>query len=175
MRRTLLSVATAVAMMTMLAGPAAAQYPPLPEDAVDASVSDNTLVPGEAFMVTGDDWLPGSTVTFTLFSKPMALGSAVVDDDTTFSAELEIPESTEPGIHTLQIAGTSDDDQPRVVELTLEVLGAGAAGAFANEGDLASTGTDLTVGLGLAGTLLIAGALTLIVARRRRSRVVIGS
>lgn len=170
MRRFLPAVLATFTMMLLLAGPAMAQYPPLPEgeDQVDVAVSDATLVPGEAFTVTGSDWLPASTVDFTLFSDPMDLGSAEVAADTTFSAELEIPESTEPGIHTLEFAGTSDDDEPRVLAVTLEILGS------ASGGDLASTGTNTAAGLALGGALLIAGATTVMVSRRRQGRVVIG-
>ncbi len=170
MRRILLVVSAAVAMTLVLLGPAAAQYPPLPEEGVDVAVSDATLLPGEPFTVTGDGWLPGSTVTFTLFSEPVVLGSAAVEDDTTFSARLEIPENTAPGTHTLEISGTNDDGQPRVAELTLEVLGTAA-----NASHLASTGANPTAGLGLAAALLVAGGITLSVARRRRSRVLINS
>lgn len=183
MRRTLLAVFTIVAMMTLLAGPALAQYPPLPADG--AEVSDTTLVPGEAFALSGSGWLPGSTVGFTLFSDPVSLGSAEVGADTAFSAELEIPEDTEPGTHTLEIAGTSDEGDPRVVELTLEVLGASSddgAGAAGSDdvgdveettNELAYTGANLVGGVGLAVVLLLAGGITLLVARRRRRTVLI--
>lgn len=173
MRRILLAVVTTAAMTIMMVAPAAAQYPPEPVDG--AEVSDTTLVPGEAFVVAGSGWQPGSTVDFTLFSEPVDLGSAEVGADTAFSAELEIPEDVEPGTHTLEVAGTSDEGDPRTVELTLEVLAAGSDVADFDEtsNELATTGADATVGLGLALLLLVAGGATLLVSRRRRKRVLV--
>lgn len=186
MRRTLLAVLSAATMMLVIAGPAAAvppltqAYPPLAEEAV--VVSDSTLVPGEEFVVSSSGWLPGSTVTFTLFSEPTSLGSTTVDADTSFSATLEIPTSVAPGTHTVQISGASDEGDPRVEELTVEVLAAGSDdGAAADDStvdgvettanELAFTGANLAGGLGLAAILLVAGAVTVVVSRRRRGRV----
>jgi len=171
-RQPSLTVLLTVAIMASLTGPAAAQYPPVPEDGVE--ISDATLVPGEEFTVSGSGWEPGSTVDFTLFSTPADLGSAEVADDTAFSTTLEIPEDVEPGTHTLETAGTSDEGDPRTVELTVEVLAAGSdVDGVQEASNLASTGANLTVGVGLGIALLVAGALTLVVSRRRRARVLI--
>lgn len=158
--------------MMLLVGPAAAQYPPLP---ADVEISDTTLVPGQTFVLSGSGWLPGSTVDVTLFSDPVHLGSAEVGADTVFSTALELPESTEPGTHTLEVAGTSDDGDARTVELTVEVLAAGSDVTEFEQAsnELATTGADVTMGLGLALLLLVAGGATLFVSRRRGSRVLI--
>lgn len=165
MRRALLTMIAAVAMVLAFAGPSAAQYPPAPPA---LTVSDTIVVPGEAIVVSGTGWLPDSIVTFTLFSDPVELGTAQVAADTSFSAELEIPSSVAPGTHTLRVSGTGANGEPRVEELTIEVV-ASAAGRAA----LATTGGELTVGVGLAAALVVAGGVALVVARRRRNRVVI--
>jgi hypothetical protein len=166
---------TVTALLAVVTGPAFAQYPPLPEDEV--VVSATTVVPGEPLTVASSGWAPGSVVTLTLFSDPVVLGAAEVGADTSFSTTVEIPESTPPGTHTLRISGTSDAGEPRVEELTIEVLGAGSGvddvTTTANAGTLAFTGTNATLGLGLAAVLLVSGGITLLIARRRRNRLVL--
>lgn len=174
MLRTLLLLLVGVALVVIPARPAGAQYPPLPPT---LTISDITLVPGEETTITGSGWEPGSIVSFLLFSDPVRLGTAEVTADTTFTAELEIPDSVAPGTHTLQVRGTDESGAPRVEELTIEVLAAGTDSddvATAGATTLAFTGTSTAVGLGLAAVLLIAGGVALLIARRRRrSRLVL--
>lgn len=175
MRRSILMVITVTALLAVVTGPAFAQYPPLPAE--ELVVSDTTVVPGEPITVVSSGWAPGSVVTLTLFSDPVVLGTAEVGADTSFSTTVEIPESTQPGTHTLQSSGTSDEGEPRIEELTIEVLAAGSGvddvTTTANAGTLAFTGTNATLGLGLAAVLLVSGGITLLVARRRRNRLVL--
>jgi hypothetical protein len=164
----------AAALLTIVASPALAQYPPLPDDGV--VVSDTTVVPGQVVTVAGSGWEPGTVVTLTLFSDPVVLGTAEVDADTSFSTEVKIPETVEPGTHTLQVSGTGDDGEPRVVELTLEVLAAAGVDDVTTTADaagLAFTGSNGRLGLGLAAALLVSGGVALWMARRRRNRLVI--
>jgi LPXTG-motif cell wall-anchored protein len=93
----------------------------LPKDATDVSVSKSMLIPGEAFTIEGDGWMPDSTVDFELHSDPVDLGSADVDGDGRFSAELLIPADTAFGTHTLVVTGVDADDNARTEEITLTV------------------------------------------------------
>lgn len=171
MLRTLLMAFTTVTLLLGVVGPAAAQYPPVSDDGV--VISDTTVFPGQVVTVSGSGWLPGSTVTLTLYSDPVELGTATVEDDGTFTIDVVIPEVS-PGTHTLEIRGTDDSGEPRVEELTIEVLAPGAglddAAATADMG-LAFTGAHTAVGVALAAALLLTGGVTLLVARRRRRRL----
>lgn len=166
-------LAAACTALVMLAGPAWAQYPP---GGPVVAVSDNTVVPGQQLTVSGDGWLPNSTVTFTFFSEATGLGSAPVDADGSFSAQVTIPADADPGPHRLVTTGTSAAGTPASVELQLTVLGSDGSGGSGGDGSvgsgsgggLAFTGLN-TLGAGLLGLgLLAVGATALGLSRRRR-------
>lgn len=177
MPRVCVTLLATVAIMALATGTAFAQYPP--PAGGGTTVSDATVAPGESLTVSGSGWQSGSTVTMTLFSDPVGLGTAAVSGDGTFSAQVEIPSSVSPGTHELQVSGTGADGQPRTTSTRLVVLGAqgGASGSASGSGasgsagsgssGLAETGRGAGTTAALALALLAVGGGVLLAARRR--------
>lgn len=169
MARMTAGLATALLGVLLLALPAAAQYPPVEETTV--TVATTVVTAGGTLTISGDGWLPGSTVSLTLLSDPVDLGTAAVDDDGEFSTAVTIPADTPPGDHTIRVAGTGADGAPRTVDLTITVQGSGAGGAGAAEGaaaggGLASTGGFFSSTSALGALLLVVGGGALFASRR---------
>lgn len=131
---------------------------------------------GGSVHVSGSGFKPGSTADLWLFSTPVLLGEPAVDRHGDFAATYAIPASTPAGAHTLQINGLSADGELRtaITGVVLEAAQAAAPGAApaATAGSgLASTGSDAASALiagGIAGALLLAGIVALVVTRLRR-------
>lgn len=142
MKKTLTALAIAGSLTFLGAG--AAQALPYPAPPV-AEVSDNTVAPGEAFVFSGEGFIPGETIiiTITLTTEPTASGvggvglggglgagvtgvivpATVVDGDTVvadengaFATEVAL---SEPGTYTL----TAEGQESGVVQsATVEVV-----------------------------------------------------
>jgi len=161
-------------MMALLVGlvavPASAQSNP-PEKPT-CEVSDSTLGPGDTVTITGDNWQAGSTVTFTLQPEGINIGSATVGADGSFTATVTIPDSVQPGSHSIVCSGIDVEGNNVNRGTTIQVLG-GAVGA----GGTAFTGSTVNVPLWivLIVGLFVAGLLLVTMARRRRRSVGTGS
>lgn len=166
---------TLVVVLGATAGPAFAQYPP---GAPPGAVSDATLVPGQPLTVSSTGWAPGSTVAIDFLSDPVRIGAAVPDATGAFAVEVDVPEGATPGPHTVRLSGTAIDGEPRVSDLSVTVVGDGDGDGGggddqgggpdgSDDGGLALTGADLTIGVTLVTLLALAGALTLAIGRRR--------
>lgn len=154
----------------------------LPKDNAEVSISKSSLAPGETFQISGDGWMPDSTVDFEIRSDPVSLGSANVDGYGAFAAELQIPETVEAGSRTLVVSGIDADGNERTdsvpVTVTSEtvdtdpvaqgsastVAPAGSSGS--DSGTLPPTGSSPFLPA-FMGPILVAGALVL--AGRRRA------
>ncbi len=175
MKRLVAVMALAVVGM---AGPAAAQqYPP----AVNSlTISDSTPTPGETVTLIGRTFAGGSTVTVTLFSEPVVLGSATADAAGVMALQATIPQNTPLGSHTITADGTAPDGSPLSLSVSLTVVpaaanargsgtggsgGGGAAGHLPRTGDSWSL-TLAKLGLGLAAA---GGVITALAAKRRKS------
>jgi hypothetical protein len=153
-------------LVGLVAAPASAQqYPPKKPT---CGVSDTSISPGDQVTVSGKHWKPGSTVTFTLQPEGISLGSATVGQNGKFSAVVTIPDTIEPGAHTIVCSGISRKGDPLVLGTTVQVLG-GAVGG----GGAAFTGTVLNVPLWmvLIAALFAAGVVAVAIGRRRRRSV----
>jgi hypothetical protein len=64
---------------------------------------------------------PGSTVTQTLFSDPVNLGSPVVDASGDFRATPKVPPTTPLGSHTLSVRGTTNTGEPFTLNIGVTV------------------------------------------------------
>lgn len=112
----------------------------------------------ELVAVAGEGFAPNSDAAVWLFSTPSLLGTLTLDTAGSFDATLPLPETIEPGPHTLQVNGVAPDGQIRSLSLGVVVL------ADATPVGLPDTGSDTGL-LILAGLLLLAtGAIAL---RRR--------
>ena len=152
-------------LVGLVATPASAQqYPPAKPT---CQVSDTTISPGDQVTVSGKHWQPGSTVTFTLQPEGINLGSASVGQNGEFSAVVTIPDSIQPGAHTIVCSGIDRNGDPVVVGIDVQILGVvGGGGA-------AFTGTVLNVPLWivLITALFAAGVVVVAIGRRRRRSV----
>lgn len=171
LRRRLTMLLAAIAVVALSAAPAAAQeYPP---DGTTGGVGTTSPVLGEAVTVSGSGWQPGSQVTLTLLSQPRQLGTAQVAQDGTFSTTVTIPDDVRPGRHTLRIAGTGEDGQPRTADIRLQIRPAAPpedAPPDERPPALAATGADLGTGALVGLGLLAAGGGAVFAARRRQAR-----
>ena len=82
--------------------------------------------PGQV-IVNGSGLLPGSTVTQTLFSNPVALGSVAVDASGSFRASPIIPASVPLGNHTLSFTGTANTGEPFALSIGIRLQSQAAA------------------------------------------------
>jgi LPXTG cell wall anchor motif len=156
----------------------------------ELTVSDTTVAPGEPFTISGEGADPNALVTFTarrsssalgggraLAAGPglaalsaavrpqaqgaISLGSTTANGAGEFSATLEFPAGTDPGVYT--VTASSGGDVLAVV--TVRVLASAGAGL----GDLPFTGGNVLPGLAIGAALIVAGGLLLLSLKRRRS------
>lgn len=164
--------AAAVMAVLFMAAPAAAQqYPP----AVNSlTVSDTTPTPGQTITIEGRTFAGGATVTVTLSSEPVVLGSAAADPSGVVTLQGTIPASTPLGQHTITAVGQAPDGSELTVSVSINVVAAdGADGADDDPagGALPRTGDDSSIPLAKVGIVLaaIGGVITAIAAKRRKA------
>jgi len=79
------------------------------------------LVPGYGLPIRGSGFAPNSLVEIWLYSDPIQLGEFLTDEEGTFSAEIEIPESVPLGDHTLEMEGEDVSGEPVTVSTPVVV------------------------------------------------------
>ena len=136
------------------------------------------MSPGDDVTITGSGWLPDSTVALTLFSDPISLGTAEVDEFGDFETVVTIPVTTPEGTHTVQISGTGENGQPKVVTASIQISATTAdyedfefvADEFFDDeyfdDELPFNGSN-TVTLVVSGGALVLVGLALVAIRRR--------
>jgi LPXTG-motif cell wall-anchored protein len=169
----------AVALIGLMAAPAAAQQYPPGDNLV--TVSDTTPCPGGPVTITAQTFAAGSTVEIALDGTPIA--SATAGDDGTVSVDVVVPETTQLGAHTITATGPGEDQAPMELTASIDVVacdtqaptttapatGGGAGGGGGD--DLPRTGSDTTMTLVRIGLALAAlGGVLLAVATKRRRR-----
>ena len=121
---------------------------PAPTPTPTAALSAATVAPGGQLTVTGTGFTPGETVTATLFSTPIHLGTVSADAAGTASLVFVVPADIEPGEHRVELVGLSSGVR---VSAPFEVLGVEVPRTLPatgrSSGPLAGTGLAL-VGLG---------------------------
>jgi hypothetical protein len=166
-------VVAATVALGLLAAPAAAQqYPPAQNS---LTVSDTTPTPGQTVDITVQTCLPGSSVTVTLDSDQVVLGTAVADAAGVARLSATIPANTSLGAHTIIAQCTGADGAPLKLTASITVVaaggsapGSGAAGALPRTGDDSSLPL-ARIGLALAA---VGGVITAIAAKRRKAAAV---
>lgn len=151
---------------------------PPAEASIDLGFRAGDVAGGSQFRVTGENLLPGSTGTVTMFSTPILLGSGTVLGDATLTLDLRLPASVTPGAHRLVFDATALNGTATSATVWFTVLRDGTIGAVSltgpvayTEAALASTGVEALAPLvSLAALLAAAGAL-LIRGDRRARRV----
>lgn len=169
-RRWAVVLAVLATVVVGSAGTASAQYAPN----CTAAVSSVVVAPGGTVTVShkGGCFMPGSTVTITMYSDPVVLGTAIADSLGNVEATVTIPTGAALGSHLIELAGTGRDGQPTVMGVSIAVqlssLGTGATGTSTGT-PLPVTGTEST-GLATAGVaLVVAGGLVVLATRKRRT------
>jgi hypothetical protein len=106
-----------------------------------------------------------------MHSTPVILYTGTIDGSGGFTWKVALPANTPPGTHQLILTGIAPDGSTltRNAWFTLGATGTITAVSLTGPTRLADTGVDdPALPLGIALSLLLAGALALTVARRRR-------
>ncbi|CCG04593.1 LPXTG cell wall anchor domain-containing protein [Blastococcus saxobsidens] len=117
---------------------------------------ERAAVPGETRYLRLTGYLPLEQVTLVLHSTPQHLGTLTADAAGILTVPFTAPAGTAAGAHNLVV--TRADGTTVTYPLTV---------AAAAKPLLADTGADVTVPLVLGGVLVLAGAGTIVAARRR--------
>lgn len=148
------------------------------------TVEPSTVEAGKTVTVKGTGFAPKSTVTLTLHSEPVEVGTATADENGAFSAEVTVPANTEAGDHTV-VAESGTPVVSATAPLTVTAPAAPAADPSASpsvhpsaapapapeqggKGGLARTGTNALILV--AAALVAAGAGTAFIRRSRLSK-----
>lgn len=172
------ATAAALALVWPLAAAGVAEvYPP---DAPTVSMSSLTLAPGATTTISGQGWLPDSTVTISVLSDREILDRSDVGADGSFSTQVTIPADLAPGEHVLRVEGTDADGEATRVEATFTVAAPddqpegenppGEEPPPGDDGDLAATGAGLLGAVASAAVLLAVGWALVRFTRQRRRR-----
>lgn len=157
-----------MAILFMAAPAAAQQYPP----AVNSlTVSDTTPTPGQTIGIEGRTFAEGASVTVTLASDPVVIGSAAADASGVVSLQATIPAATPLGQHTITAAGQAPDGSELSVSVSISVVAADGAADPGASGSLPRTGDDSSIPLAKVGVALaaIGGVVTAVAAKRRKA------
>ncbi len=179
MRRLGFALTMATAIGIFIAGPAlsasAAPQSCYPAGNPTASVSDSSPTAGETVTVSGGNFKPDSGVDVLFDGDKIADGQT--DGTGQFSFQVTIPSDASLGKHTITVSGVGGDCvSPADVEIGVTLVvgesggagGGGAGGAGSGGGGVAFTGANISLGMILIAVLVIVGAASLIVGRRRK-------
>ena len=143
------------------------------------SLSPSTVAPGGTFTVQSSEWAAGSALAVTLHSDPVLLGSLTAAADGTAQGPFTLPSGTAVGSHTVELAGTGANSQPRTVSLSLTAQTAApaptvgvagpAAGSTATAAKLAFSGSSSRNMVSIALLLIAVGLFLLGQQSRRRA------
>ena len=176
MRR--VATVTALAMLLMMAAaPAMAQdddngaYPPAQAPTCAADVGSPT--PGQTVTIVCSGWAAGTQVAINFDGvgiDALVLATVTADDAGNLRAAVTIPSNVQPGPAVMTLAGTSAGGQVGVLELSFNIVAAGAGpGRPAPARGLPATGSEPGMALLTAFGLFAAGGAALYTARRRNA------
>lgn len=172
----LLFLAVTAFILGMATLPASAQYQPMFITVTPTAVTHCGTDPGEVTVNAGY-FEAGSTVTVTLQSDPVTLGTSVASETGTIAATFNLPADTTAGAHTVIATGPrADTGVTESVSAAITVVI--PAGCVSNitatptstttgGGNLPVTGSDNGIFVAIGAGLLVAGGLLVMAARRR--------
>ena len=146
------------------------------------TVAPSTVEAGKTVTVKGTGFAPESTVTITLHSEPVEVGTATTDENGDFTADVTVPADTEAGDHTV-VAESTTPVATASAPLTVtappapaedpsaapsEQPSAAPAPEQGGKGGLARTGTNALILV--AAALVAAGAGTAFIRRSRLAK-----
>ena len=118
------------------------------------------LTAGDSVTVSGDGFLPNSTIQAVIYSTPTLLGAFAVDEAGAFEIDVTIPDDLDAGEHSLVVSGLDANGNPRNLRVDVTV-------AAATE-ELPWTGASVA-GPAIGGLAALVVGSGLLVASRRRS------
>jgi LPXTG-motif cell wall-anchored protein len=134
-------------------------------------LSKVTAIPGDKLTVSASGYPVGVTVTFTLYSKPVVLGTAVAvaNGNGTGTATLvfTLPANTTSGMHVITATGTPPGQCDPSVSTNLMVSANTGTTAATGGGTLPRTGTNSALLFQIALLLIALGGLVTLAARKR--------
>ena len=147
-------------------------------------VDPSAVEAGKNVTVKGTGFAPESTVTLTLHSEPVEVGTATTDANGDFTAEVTVPADTEAGDHTVVAESTTPAvtasapltvtappapaEDPSAAPSVQPSAAPAPAPEQGGKGGLARTGTNAL--LAVAAALIAAGAGTAFIRRSRRAK-----
>ncbi len=157
-----LAALLAVIVVLMASQAGAQTYPVTTGDLSvgDSSPEASNLTAGSQISVSGNGFSPGVTITITIESDPVTLGTTQSDENGAFTFTGTIPADFTNGAHTVKASGQNNDG-------TL-VLNRGVTVSGGAPAELAFTGSNSMIALILAVSLAGAGALLVAISRRSR-------
>jgi beta-glucosidase len=123
------------------------------------------LTAGESVLASGGGFAPGARVTVAIHSQPVTLARTSADAAGDIQVTLTIPSSTLSGAHTLTATGNAPGGG--TVILTESITVSSNAGGTTSP-TLPFTGADMFAIAAVAGSAVVAGTGSLVLARRRR-------
>lgn len=152
-----------------VAGNVSADEPPVTipaESGKPAIHAPSSVVAGSTLKVSLAGFPAGATVTLTLHSQPLALGTVTTDSTGAASFSARIPRGFAAGSHQIQasVDGKILASRPIAV-VAATVLTPTPTAATGAHGDLAHTGSDLAMPLGMALLILALGAIAVVASR----------
>jgi titin len=161
----------ACVLLIGLATPAGAQQYPIQSDA-GCTVTSSIATVGGTVSVTCRGYSAEATVTFTLFSTPIHLGTATADAQGVVDFSFTVPDVSH-GDHYVEASGASPEGT-LVQRIALHIDGTGGVTVTPtprdNSGELPHTGSSTTTVMARSAIgLLAVGGLLVLAARKRRS------
>lgn len=138
------------------------------------SLSSTTVPAGGAVGISSSGWFPNGSITITLHSDPVALGTFSADSSGRLAVTVTIPANTAAGAHTVDLTGVGADSNAHTVSLGLTVIApaplppATVLGSTATKG-LSVTGRSVKTEVAIGIWLVIVGLALVGVNRPRRS------
>jgi hypothetical protein len=134
------------------------------------AINDSRVVAGQPLQFSATGFAAGETVTATVFSTPVVVGTYPATSAGTVSGSFTVP-NLAPGKHTLRLVGATSGVVKSVSFVVVpNATAAGVSAGSADPGSLAFTGSDAAKTAG-AGAVLLLGGGALIVAAKRRKHV----
>lgn len=158
----------ALALLALTSGhsrAAADPYPPTNSCAI--STLNHSVQPGDTINLNGSGFAANSTVTLTLHSTPMSLGTVHTDGTGAFTDSVTIPSSLTGTSHTI-VASSPSVTCSMGLSATKGVDAVSTSKPTSGTDALATTGFAAMTASVIAVALLAGGALLLVLGRRRR-------
>lgn len=137
--------------------------------AASCAVSDGTPPVGGTENLTCQDFGANDTVSITLHTVVVNLGTAPTDASGNVNTTVTLPAEV-AGQHTIEVTDPTTD-QTASVSITIGGSGTGGESAGSGSGTTSATGVAVMTLLGVAVVFLVGGGVLLYSGRRRKARV----